>query len=82
MMFGTMAGGENPRPATRKELGPMSLNSRRPQGFSSHRGVHGKLPLVVPSRYGVMAHGGQEGWEVVSGSRRSGGMFHGDVGQG
>ena len=26
-----------------------------------------------------MTHGGQQGWEVVSGSRRNGGMFRDEV---
>ena len=61
VMFGTMAGAENrsgesgTRP-TGKELGRMS--SRRPQGVSSHRGIHGKRPLGVWRRNGAMAHGG------------------------
>ena len=63
-----------------KELGPMS--SRRPQGVSSYRGIHGKLPVGVWCRNGAMAHGGQEEWEVVSGSRRSLRMFHDEVAQG
>ena len=41
---------------TRKELGLMS--SRRPQGVSSHRGIHGKRPLDVWRRNGAIAHGG------------------------
>ena len=43
VMFGTMAGGESGTRPTRKELGPTS--SRRPQGISSHRAIHGKRPL-------------------------------------
>ena len=38
-----------------------------------------KAPLGVWSKNGALAHGGQEAWEVVSGSRRSGGMFHDGV---
>ena len=80
-MFGTMAGGENPGPGRpEKGLGPMS--SRRPQGVSSHRGIHGKRPLGVWRRNGVMAHGGLEGWELVSGSCRGGGMLHDEVARG
>ena len=58
------------------------MSSRRPQGVSSHRGIHGKFPFGVRCRDGVTAHGGQEGWEVLLGSRRSGGMFRGEVAQG
>ena len=65
---------------TRNELGPM--HSGRPQGVSSHRGIHGKRPLGVWCRNGAMAQGGLNGWEVVSGSGRSGGMFHDEVAQG
>ena len=48
--------GESGTRPTIKELGPMS--SRRPQGVSSHRGIHGKHPLGVWCRNGAMAHGG------------------------
>ena len=58
------------------------MPTRRLQGVSSHGEIHGKRPLGVWSRIGAMAHGGEEGWEVVSGSRRRGGMFHDEVGQG
>ena len=72
--------GESGTRPTRKELDPMSR--RRPQGVSSHQGIRGKLRFGVLSRDDVMVHGGEEGWEVVRGSRRSGGMFmarwHGD----
>ena len=40
---------------TRKKLGPMS--SRRPQGVSSHQGIHGKRPLGVWCRNGATALG-------------------------
>ena len=45
------------------------------RGFRATEGFTESVPL------GVMAHGGQEGWEVISGSRRSGGMFHDEVAQ-
>ena len=57
MMFGTMAGGENPGPG-RPEKNWAQLSSRRLQGVSSHRGIHEKHPLSVYSRNGAMAHGG------------------------
>ena len=80
VMFGTMVGAESGTRPTRKELGPLS--SRRLQGVSSHRGIDVKRPLGVGCRNGAMAHGGYEGWEGVSGSRRSGGMFHDEVAHG
>ena len=76
LMSGTMSGGENPRPATRKDLGPMS--SRRPQRVSSRRGTHRKITFgvrggddVIPRRLRRVAR--------VQGSRRRGGMSHGEV---
>ena len=48
--------GESGTRPTRKELGP--IFSRRPQGVSSHRGIHGKRPLGVWRRNDAMAHGG------------------------
>ena len=62
---------------TRDEPGPIS--SLRPHGVSSQQDIHEKLPFGVRSRDGLTAHGGEEGWEVVFGGRRIGGMFHGEV---
>ena len=50
----TMAGGEIRDQADQKKLGPTS--SRRPQGVSRHRGIHGKRPLGVWRRNGAVAH--------------------------
>ena len=87
VMFGTMAGGENPGPGRPEKNWAQCLvddlrvfqategsteSSEPPRDarkIASHRGIHGKFPSGVRSRDGVMADGGQEGWEVVSGSR-------------
>ena len=66
----------------RKYLGPMPIIALCGQDVSSHQGTHGKLVFVVRSIYGVVVVGGYEGWHVVSGGRRSGGLFHGEVGVG
>ena len=65
---------------TINELGPMS--SRRPQGVSSRRGIHGKRPRGVWRRNSAIPHGGYEEWNVVSGGRRRGGMFCDEVAHG
>ena len=57
VIFGTMAGGDNPGPG-RPQKNWAQCPSRRPQGVSSHRGIHGKRPLGVWCRNGAMAHGG------------------------
>ena len=58
------------------------MSSRRLQGFSSHRGVHGKLLFAVRSKGDVMAEGGKEDQEVIPGVLPSGGLFHGEVTRG
>ena len=74
VMFGTMAGGENPGPGLpEKDRAQCLVDDLRV--FRATEGFTESVPL------GVMAHGGQEGWEVISGSRRSGGMFHDEVAQ-
>ena len=50
--------------------------------FRATEGSTESFPLVLGSRAGVMPHGGYVEWEAVSGSRRSGGMFRGEVAQG
>ena len=72
--------GESGARPNMKKPGPMS--HRRPQGLSSHIGIHGNVPFVLPSRDVVVAYGGQQGREVLSGGRRSGGLPHGEVKQG
>ena len=76
-----MAGGENPgagRPA--EKLG--SLSTKRRRGFANRRRIHGMPLFAVRSSDGVLAEGGGEEREVVSGGRRSGGLFHDEVAQG
>ena len=80
-MFGTMAGGENPGPVRpEKNWAQCLVDDRRV--FRATEGSTEKRLLGVWGRNGAMAHGGKEGWEVVSGSRRSGGMFYDEVAQG
>ena len=56
VMFGMMAGWENPGPG-RPEMN-WAQRLVEPHGVSSHRGIRGKRPIGVRRRNGAMAHGG------------------------
>lgn len=51
------------------------MSGRRPQGLSSCRGIHGKRLLYICNS--AATDGGYEQWQVVTESRRSGGLVHG-----
>ena len=55
VMFGTMAGRENPGPGRPEKNWAQCLVD---EGVSSHGMIHGKRPLGVWSRNDAMAHGG------------------------
>ena len=80
-MLETKAGGENPgsgRPET--NWAQCLVDDLRV--FGATEGSTESAPLVFGVETVLWPTAAKEGWEVVSGSRRSGGMFHDEVAQG
>ena len=70
-MFGTMAGGENPRPGG--ETGPTGVDayysiSQGPWGVTNHRRINGTLPFGVWNRDPSLIHCSNKGGGVVAGA--------------
>ena len=81
-IFGTMAGGENPGPGRpEKNWAQCLVDDLRV--FGATEGPTESVPLVFGVETVLSPTAAKkEGWEEVSGSRRSGGMFHDEVVQG
>ena len=82
VMFGTMAGEENPVPGRpEKNWAQCLVDDLRV--FGATEGPTESVPLVFGVETVLSPTAAKkEGWEEVSGSRRSGGMFHDEVVQG
>ena len=80
VVFGTKAGGENSGPGPPGKTWAIYLAYGMAVFIAKERST--QTSLVVRGRDGAVAHGDENGWQVVTGSRQSCGWFHGEMAQG